>query len=176
LDLNCSLKGGKQMKLQRSIRVTFVLILPLLILMSGCASTPKPVTKPASVAAAPDQSEPTTPIGAFVIEAPKPPPAAPKEPPKPGSLESVVQKMESSPYTLYWKENNSYSYYVGGLLDAEYTPGKGLTVQEVKGDDTGVICSFNAEGKLSSPDTAKDAKSKDVCSKLMFTLDDELSD
>ena len=84
--------------------------------------------------------------------------------------------MENSPYTLYWKDNNPYSYYVGGLLDAEYKPGAGLTVQEAKGDDSGISCQFTADGKLKNAEGASDQKANEKCSKLMFTLDDELSD
>jgi len=147
------------------------------ILLSACATTTATKTPAAPVAAAtPDVSQPTSPIGAFVIEAPESEPAKAIPLPARGSVASVVEKMESSPYTLYWKEDASYSYYVGGVLDAEYKPGAGLTVQEAKADDTGITCKFDAEGNLSTATVRVDQKSSEVCSQLMFTLDDELSD
>ena len=145
-------------------------------LLSACATTPAPApvqAAPVAAEIAPDNSQPTSPIGAFVVEAPKPSLAEPVAIPERGSVASVVKKMETSPYTLYWKESDSYSYYVGGLFDAEYKAGSGLTVLEAVGDDTGITCKFDANGKLGG---SGDEKSNKACSALMFTLDDELSD
>jgi len=161
------------MKFNRFNFFSGVISVSMLGLLSACATTSEPVKTEPVAAVTPDNSQPSTPIGAFVVEAPTPPIAKPVALPERGSVASVVKKMESSPYTLYWKENDSYSYYVGGLLDAEYKPGAGLTIQEAKGDDSGVTCKFDENGTLSG---AGDPKSDQACSKLMFTLDDELSD
>ena len=160
------------MKFNRFIFKSLVAV-SALGLLSACATAPAPTPAVKATVTTPDNSQPTTPIGAFVIEAPTPSISEPIAIPERGSVESVVKKMESSPYTLYWKENDSYSYYVGGLFDAEYKPGAGLTIQESKGDDTGITCKFNADGKLGG---SGDEKSNKACSQLMFTLDDELSD
>jgi len=162
------------MKFNRFNLFTGLVSVSMLGLLSACATTSEPVkTAPVAAAITPDNSQPSTPIGAFVVEAPKPAIAKPEALPERGSVASVIKKMETSPYTLYWKDNNSYSYYIGGLLDAEYQPGSGLTVQEAKGDDSGITCKFDDKGKLTA---SGDPKSNKACSELMFTLDDELSD
>lgn len=162
------------MKFNRFNFFTGIVSVSMLGLLSACATTSEPVkTAPVAAAVVPDNSQPTIPVAALVVEPPKPAPVEPEPLPERGSVASVVKKMESSPYTLYWRDDNSYSYYIGGLLDAEYKPGAGLTVQEAKGDDSGITCKFDDKGKLSG---AGDPKSNKACSELMFTLDDELSD
>jgi len=152
-----------------------------LFVLTGCAtqSTPPQEASAEAVSIAPaatDSSAPTMPpavAAAPVIEVQE----APKQPepePEDGSVASIIKKMETSPYTLYWRGKNTYSYYVGGLIDAEYKPGEGLVVKAESPDDNGLTCKFDDNGSLS--DAEKDKKMKEECSKLMFTLDSELSE
>jgi len=167
------------MKISSYIRVVSVIGVSSLLVISGCATTSKPVDKSDKTAAVsePDKSSPTVPVSPIVVEAPKAPPKAPEPPPKPGSVASVLKKMESSAYTLYWREKDTYSYYIGGVIDAEYQPNKGLNVRVDQNDDQGLVCEYSEDGKLSKFENIDSQdKAQEACSKLMFTLDDELSD
>ncbi|MDX1811852.1 MAG: hypothetical protein R3240_07895 [Gammaproteobacteria bacterium] len=146
--------------------------------MSGCASQgpAQPAAEPQQnfQAAAPvDNSAPAIPVTSETVVPVAKKAAEPPKPPEPGTMASVVDKMNKSPFTLYWREKGSYSYHVGNLVDAEYQPGTGLTLKGLK-DHSHVVCQFNAEGKLEHVD--KDPNASDQCSKLMFTLDTELGD
>ncbi|HFE38488.1 MAG TPA: hypothetical protein ENK06_08775 [Gammaproteobacteria bacterium] len=147
------------------------------VLLSACATAPKEAPAPVATAE-PDQSDPVLPVAALPVDVPvQKKELAPVEAqalPARGSVARVVKKLETSPYALYWREKNAYSYYIGGLLRAEYQPDSGLTVQELKGDDAGVVCQFGKNGLQAK--AANDAKADETCSQLMFTLDDELGD
>ena len=151
-----------------------------IILLSGCAaqsaSTKNASAEAALIAPAADSSAPTLPevAAAPVIE---PVIVAPKKTelkPETGSVASVLKKMETSPYTLYWRSKNTYSYYVGGLFDAEYKPGEGLIVKDESSGDASLTCKYDDAGSLGNVE--KDQKMKEACGKLMFSLDNELSD
>ena len=146
-------------------------------ILSGCATTsPNQTADVAIITPAADDSAPTMPsiAAATVVEEVAETPKTPEPEPEQGSVASVLKKMETSPYTLYWRGKNTYSYYVGGLFDAEYEPGVGLVVKDESTGETSLTCKYDGAGSLG--DAGKDAKVKDACSKLMFTLDSELSD
>jgi len=90
---------------------------------------------------------------------------------KQGTFTSVVQKIGDNPLTLYWSGDQTYTFYIGGLMEAKYKPGDGLMIREDK-EDTGVVCNFSDEGKL-SPDASAQ---KQKCGDLMFALDQQLTD
>lgn len=146
-----------------------------LALMAGCASQGPVASDQSQVekAAIEDTSSPAIPVTAAEVV---PPPEVKKEPdapPAPGTVASVLKKMDQNPRTLYWKERNSYSYHVGGLVNAEYKPGEGLVVKSEQTDNA-VICEFNEAGTMVNAN-AKPGE-KDQCSELMFTLDTELGE
>lgn len=157
------------------VKIIGIISLTSLFVLSGCATQQATApSDPTPVVIAPaDTSAPTIPVTAAPVVDPEPVVAKKPEPlPEPGSVASVVRKMETSDYTLYWREKNTYSYFIGGKFDAEYEPGKTLTVKEDFGDDSGVICSYDNAGTLAKADD----KMKKTCGELMLTLDDELSD
>lgn len=151
-----------------------------LLTLSGCATNSANQSASAEVlvvAPETDNSSPAMPatlVGEPVIAQVKEEARKPDPEPEAGSVASVLKKMETSPYTLYWREKNTYSYYVGGMFDAEYKPGTGLVVKDESSDDTTLTCRYDGGGSLG--EAAKDQKMKEACSKLMFTLDGELSD
>jgi len=147
----------------------------MFILLSACATTKSPtnVTPVAVVPVAPDTSDPTLPITLIPLEVEvivREKPAEIEVEPlhERGSVGSVSKKMKSHPGTLYWSGKDTYSFYVGGILSAEYKSGEGLRIQEVKGDDSGIVCQFDEKeaGVQQNPE----------CSQLMLTLDAELDD
>lgn len=151
-----------------------------LVIMTGCATqgstTNNSDSQAAQAATIPeDQSSPSIPVAATEVvpvekaEEKK----TPEQPPKPGSVASVLKKMNENPFTLYWREKNSYSYHIGSVLDAEYKPGEGLVVK-AKQEDTSIVCEFNEAGKLVNVNIKEGAK--DQCSEIMFTLDLELGE
>jgi len=162
------------------IQLLACLTLVSVAVLSGCATqttSPTDAEAAAVIAPAPDTSAPAVPAIAMTeAEEPeadiKPTPLEPE--PEPGSIASVLKKMETSPYTLYWGGKNTYSYYVGGALDAEYEPGVGLVVKGESGDEASLTCKYDGAGMLDGAD--KDEKMKEACAKLMFTLDAELSE
>ncbi len=153
----------------------FFTILSVFVL-AGCAtqsSTSSASAEAVVIAPAADTSVPTMPAAAVVAAEPETELAEPTKlapVPQVGSVASVLQKMETSPYTLYWSGKNTYTYYVGGAFDAEYEPGVGLVVKDGVEGETALTCQYDGAGSLN------DATKKDACAKLMFTLDAELGD
>ena len=94
-----------------------------------------------------------------------------------GTLPSVVKKLNKNKNTLYWRDNNSYSFYVGSVVRAEFKPGTGLTVTP-DNEEAGYECHYQADGKLvaAGADPAKTAALQDQCKALMFTLEEQLGD
>jgi|GEM_PF-6690520 len=95
-----------------------------------------------------------------------------------GTLPSVVKKLNKNKNTLYWRDNNSYSFYVGSVVRAEFKPGSGLTVTP-DNEEAGYECHYQADGKLDAAagaDPAKTAALQDQCKTLMFTLEEQLGD
>lgn len=149
-------------------------------ILSGCAvNSPQSSDSADAVVIAPaaDTSSPTVPAIATAVSEETEVEIVPTllEPePELGSIASVLKKMETSPYTLYWRGKNTYSYYVGGALGAEYKPGESLVVKDESAGETSLTCKYDGAGALDG--AAKDEKMKEACAKLMFTLDNELSD
>jgi len=154
----------------------FAFFVSIFILLSACATTKNPTNVTSVVPLTPDTSDPTLPITLIpiidsdvaVIVREKPEEIEIEPLHERGSVESISRKMEGHPRTLYWGGKNTYSFYVGGILSAEYKPGEGLRIQEVKGDDSGVVCQFG--------ETEADIQQNSACSQLMLTLDAELDD
>jgi len=95
---------------------------------------------------------------------------------KQGMFTSVIQKIGDNPLTLYWSGDQTYTFYIGGLMEAKYKPGDGLMIREDK-DDTGLVCNFSDEGKLSTDQNATATSTqKQKCGDLMFALDQQLTD
>ena len=167
------------MKKKQIIQNIGMLSIASIFVLSGCATQSSSKSSSAEevvIAPSADNSTPTIPeMMSSVSMEPKIEVAKVPEPePELGSVASVLQKMETSPYTLYWRGKNTYSYYVGGLFEAEYAPGVGLVVKDESAGDTSLTCKYDGAGSLG--DAGKDAKVKEACAKLMFTLDTELSD
>lgn len=160
-----------------SLAVASFFILP------GCAtqspSNESSSAKAISIVPA-DESTPNMPVvvAELVVDSVIETPKAPESEPETGSVASILKKMETSPYTLYWRQKDTYSYYVGGLVDAKYQPGVGLVVKDDLPDETSITCKYDDAGSLGGigkGEPKKDQKIKEACSKLMFALDSELS-
>jgi len=168
------------MKKNQFIQSIGCLTIASLFVLPGCA-TQSPLSQSASagsvaVEVVADTSAPTMPAmaAAPVVAAVEDVPKAAAPSLEVGSVASVIKKMEASPYTLYWRGKNTYTYYVGGKFDAEYKPGESLVVKDSSVDENSLTCKYDGGGSLGSADA--DLKMKEACSKLMFTLDSELSD
>ncbi len=171
----------------------FSVFVGIFILLSACATTKNPPEVAPEASITPDTSDPTLPVAIlFTSDVPVSDVPLPLRLLIPvdenmdvvvrdqladieveplyerGSVESVSDKMEGHPGTLYWGGKDTYSFYVGGVLSAEYKPGEGLRIQEVKGDDSGIVCQFGEKDA--------DVQKSSACSQLMLTLDAELDD
>ena len=168
------------MKKKQIIQKIGMLTVASVFVLSGCATqsaSKSPSAEEVVIAPAADTSMPTMPEIAAAVGEPIEAVQHKKMPepePELGSIASVLKKMETSPYTLYWRGKNTYSYYVGGAFDAEYEPGVGLVVKDESTGETSLTCKYDGVGSLG--EAGKDAKVKEACAKLMFTLDTELSD
>jgi len=93
------------------------------------------------------------------------------------ALPSIIDKMEAHSRTLYWGTKDTYTYYHGGVLEAEYKPGEGITLREDK-EENAIECRFNEAGNLapSSAEAQLKAEIKKKCSQLMFTFDEQISE
>ena len=154
-----------------------ILTAAIAALISACASSP-------TVTTATDDSVPSVAAGA-----PTAPPVAATVPsesllsktePAPVKKEGVlatIEKMENNRLTQYRKQTESYLFFVGTELQANYKPGKGLTLrQDIK--ENALECRYDENGKLDlgALDTKSADEMKKACNELMFTLDQELED
>lgn len=131
------------------------------LILAGCASAPDVTAAdlpPTKVEAA--EVEPLSVV--------KPRKVVDNGPAKPGSFDSLVDKLQSD--GLYWREKQSYSFNIGREMGAEYQPEQGLKVTATT-DDGAVECNFKSDGSFAS-----DKKLMKTCQNLMFTLDQELGD
>lgn len=143
-----------------------------LLLASGCASQ-GPINTGDSEETTTAQTANTS-----TTDAETPAPAA--APAKPAAakpkdqalLRQALQKMSQHRLTLYWKEKNSYTFTVGGELEAEFFPGKGLTVRDLSQGDSAeaLSCKYALDGTLLEPAGAP------ACTQLLKALDQLLSE
>ena len=83
----------------------------------------------------------------------------------------TLKKLQENPFTLYWGKTNTYTFYIGGVLRADYKPGTSLVVRDDSGATNAVECNFAIDGTLKS-----DQSAKLDCESLMFTLDLQLEE
>ena len=165
------------MRSKSSKRLIYLACIGSLSLMSGCATqaaapaaSPAPAPAQQQAKAAPDTSKPTMPVNAEKV-VPVKVKKAESESPKPGSVAAIIDKMNKSRWTLYWRKNGHYTFTVGTTMDADYKPGVGLTVKAMEGDKH-VTCTFDKTNKLVNE--AKKPGIADTCSKVLLTLDSDL--
>ncbi len=91
--------------------------------------------------------------------------------PKP---KTIIDKMAASDFTLYWREKGLYTFYIGGVLQAEYKPGSGLTIKEDK-EENALECRYNEQlGLQIKKKAASDFRNR--CSELMLSFDEQISE
>lgn len=154
------------------------LLLGSSLLLAGCASNPasqEAVADGGSVAM--KELEPASPVAdtaaaEATTTAAATPAAAPAAEVKTSGIDSVLKRLSNNRLTLYWRDKGAYTFYVGGIVAAEYKPGTGITLSEPGAEDA-FECNFAESGTLKSP---ADPAKKDSCNKLMFTLDHELGE
>jgi len=167
------------MRFKNCLKLCGILSLSSVALFTGCATTPSDEASNGSnvsINDAPDQSQPNSPLAPVVaLGEPK---AEPEQQPMKGTVASVLKKIETNQFSLYWREKNSYTYFIGDELDAEYKLNeKSLMVRDRAGEQ-GLVCVYDESGALRKTEgiSADKPEAKDACSKLMFTLDDDMSD
>lgn len=95
-------------------------------------------------------------------------------PPKKSKPKNIIDKMAASDFTLYWREKGLYTFYIGGVLQAEYKPGSGLTIKEDK-EENALECRYNEQlGLQIKKKAASDFRNR--CSKLMLSFDEQISE
>ena len=88
----------------------------------------------------------------------------------------MVKKMEKSPFSLYWREKNAYTFFIGDELNAEYNLDESRLVIEDISSSEGLVCTFDESGELRKVEGQDADAAKDACAKLMFTLDNEMEE
>ena len=164
------------MELKSDINRCSALFILSVFVISGCATKPADTqtASPQPVIEVQDQSQPTTPRETVVAHGQ--PEGEPDTGPVPGSVASVVKKMEKSPFSLYWRERNAYTFFIGNELNAEYDLDENQLVIEGIGADQGLVCTYDQSGELRKVEGQDGEAAKDACEKLMFTLDNEMDE
>ena len=164
------------MELKSYVNRYSVLFILSVFIIAGCATKPADTqtASPQPVIEVPDQSQPTTPRETVVAHGQ--PEAEPDAGPVPGSVASVVKKMEKNPFSLYWREKNSYTFFIGNELNAEYDLDENQLVIEDIGANQGLVCTYDESGELRKVEGQDADAAKDACDKLMFTLDNEMEE
>lgn len=132
------------------------------LLIGGCATTqpqPQPEEEVASIPTAEVEPLSVTPVE-----------TQSEAPTEESVVSRLMDKLRNSTMSLFWREKNAYSYYVG-KTGAEYVPGDGLTVEGNVADGA-VECHFSEDGNFKGEDPAK----KKACEEIMFSLDVDLSE
>ena len=91
-------------------------------------------------------------------------------------VEATVSKMINNRLTLYWREQNAYTYSIGDAFEARYKPDDGLTLQDQSNPENQLVCKYSLSGELSPGSSITDnmkAQQKS-CADLMFTFDNQL--
>ncbi len=93
----------------------------------------------------------------------------------PEDVINTIQKLTKHPRVLYMSSKAQYNYYVGGLFNAEYNPGKQIfTISNDARQDSTLSCQYGKDGTMI--DQAKlDANTVGQCGQLVNTLSTYLS-
>ena len=147
-----------------------------IFIIAGCATKPAETqtAEQQPVIEVPDQSQPNAPSEIVVSHGQ--PKAEPEAGPVPGSVASVVKKMKKNPFSLYWREKNAYTFFIGNELNAEYDLDDNRLVIESVGGDQDLICTYDESGELRNIDGEGAEEAKKACADLMFTLDNEMDE
>ncbi len=97
-----------------------------------------------------------------------------KSAPKKRKPETIIDKMAASDFTLYWRNTGMYTFYMGGVVQAEYKPGSGLILREDK-DENALECHYNEQLGLQVKKKEK-SDFRDRCSALMLSFDEQISE
>lgn len=145
------------------------------LLLAGCASTPNTPVQGQDVQAVHSADEPSAPPVAAVmpVAASSGPAVAGQE--KGTGVPALAKRLEKNRLTQFWREKNSYTYFMGTEIEAEYKPGQALTLRD-DSQENGLTCTFALKGGLAVAGGPADAaaKSQDRCNEMMFTLDQQL--
>jgi len=177
-ELQRLIKGGGFVMPNNTIKLYRVLSILFVLSITACAtgleeSEPLPLNS-TFVLVTPDQSQPNSPF--YTVVAVGEQAVEPEAQPMPGTVASVLKKIEINPFSLYWRDENSYTYFIGETIDAEYKPNdKSLRVRDIRNKD-GLVCFYDENGALRNTQgrDAEMSQAKDVCSKMMFALDDDM--
>ncbi len=167
------------MRFKNYLKLCGILSISSVVLFTGCATTPSGDATEGSnvsISNAPDQSQPNTPLAPVVaLGEPK---AEPEQEPMQGTVASVLKKFETNRFSLYWREKNSYTYFIGDELDAEYKPNEKRLMVRDRAAEQGLVCVYDESGALRKSEgiAVEESEAKDACSKLMLALDDDMSD
>ncbi len=139
------------------------------LFVSGCASTGDPAAPEAggnSIAAVAD-TQPSSPVSGELKTAPAAETTlAPDSP-----LAKLIDRIQRNPLTLFWRDTGTYSYYVGGVVKAEFSNNQDLTLSP--GTETAdVECRYRADGSVATDKP----ELKQACDQLMMTLEQELAE
>ena len=106
-------------------------LISIALLLAACASQPRTQTDVASAESA-------------VSEAP----SAATPVPTSLTISDVVKLIRDHGSSMYKVGDDSYQFFVGGLIDAKYFPGdKRLSVSDASAND-GLTCNYTIEGNL----------------------------
>ncbi|MDH5694759.1 MAG: hypothetical protein OEZ47_16805 [Gammaproteobacteria bacterium] len=152
------------------------LAVALAVFLAACASTPSSDESATAAESTEAAAEPASPVADAAAEAAatetaeaapaaEPAPAAAKKP----GVTALVEKMKANPATLYWRDTATFSFYLGGTVEAEYKPGDSLVLKDDSGAENAVECNFAMDGGLKGA-----AANTKACETLMFTLDSAL--
>ena len=91
-------------------------------------------------------------------------------------VEATVSKMINNRLTLYWRENNAYTYSIGDAFEARYKPDDGLTLLDQSDPENSLVCKYSLSGDLSASNlnTENMKAQQKSCADLMFTFDNQL--
>ena len=167
------------MRFKNCFKLCGILSISSFVLFTGCATTPSDDAangNSASINDAPDQSQPNSPLAPVVaLGEPK---AEPAPEPMHGTVASVLKKIETNKFSLYWREKHSYTYFIGDEINAEYKPNENSLMVKDRAGEKGLVCIYDEGGALRKTEgiSVDNPEAKDACSKLMFTLDEDMSD
>ena len=91
-------------------------------------------------------------------------------------VEATVSKMINNHLTLYWREQNAYTYSIGDAFEARYKPDESLTLLDQSNPENSLVCKYSLSGDLSasSASSGNIKEQQKNCADLMFTFDNQL--